>query len=239
MILYTNGDSHTAAAECVNNHAFAEDDKRYFMMGRAPHPDNLERSWSKLLSQRLSCGLKCHAESASSNDRIMRTTRQWLEKQAKDINRTLYVIQWSTWEREEWLIDDEYYQINASGIDDVPPHFHDAYKNYVANVDGDTKTKQAHEDIWQFHLELEQLGAKHIFFNGNSDFNKIKLWDKQNGEKEWGSSYIEPYDPDHTFNAVVGARCDTVSPASWHYGVDGHRVWAQYITKYIIDNQLV
>ena len=233
MILYTNGDSHTAAAECVNNHAFAEDDPRYFTMGRAPHPDNLERSWSKLLSQRLSCGLKCHAESASSNDRIMRTTRQWLEKQAKDINRTLYVIQWSTWEREEWLIDDEYYQINASGIDDVPPHFHDAYKNYVANVDGDTKTKQAHEDIWQFHLELEQLGAKHIFFNGNNDFSKIK------DQKEWGSSYIAPYDPNHTFNAVVGARYDTVSPASWHYGVDGHRVWAQYITKYIVDNKLI
>ena len=96
MILYTNGDSHTAAAECVNNHAFAEDDPRYFMMGRAPHPENLERSWSKLLSQRLSCGLKCQAESASSNDRIMRTTRQWLEKQTKDINRTLYIIRCSS-----------------------------------------------------------------------------------------------------------------------------------------------
>ena len=43
MILYTNGDSHTAAAECVNNHAFAQDDQKYFMMGRAPHPDNLRQ----------------------------------------------------------------------------------------------------------------------------------------------------------------------------------------------------
>ena len=233
MILYTNGDSHTAAAECVNNHAFAEDDPQYFMMGRVPHPENLERSWGKLLSNRLSCGFKCEAESASSNDRIIRTTRNWLEKQAKDIYRTLYVIQWSTWEREEWLIDGAYYQINGSGIDDVPAHFTDAYKNYVAGVDWKTKIKQAHEDIWQFHLELEQLGAKHIFFNGNNDFSKIK------DQKEWGASYIAPYDPDHTFNAVVGARCDTVSPASWHYGVDGHRVWAQYITKYIIGNKLV
>ena len=233
MILYTNGDSHTAAAECVNNHAFAEDDERYFMMGRAPHPENLEQSWGKLLSQRLSCGFKTDAESASSNNRIMRTTRQWLKKQAKDINRTLYIIQWSTWEREEWLIDDEYYQINASGIDNVPTHFQDAYKNYVAGVDWKIKTKQAHDEIWQFHLELEQLGAKHIFFNGNNDFSKIK------DQKEWGSSYIAPYNPDHTFNAVVGARCDTVSPASWHYGVDGHRVWAQYITKYIVDNKLI
>jgi len=27
MILYVNGDSHTAAAEAVNPHAFAEDDR--------------------------------------------------------------------------------------------------------------------------------------------------------------------------------------------------------------------
>ena len=55
MILYTNGDSHTAAAECVNNHAFAEDDNQYWMMGRAPHPDNLAHSFSKLLSNYTIC----------------------------------------------------------------------------------------------------------------------------------------------------------------------------------------
>ncbi len=48
------------------------------------------------------------------------------------------------------------------------------------------KTKEAHEDIWQFHLELDKLGAKHIFFNGNNDFSKVK------DQKQWGTSYIEP-----------------------------------------------
>ena len=233
MILYTNGDSHTAAAECVNNHAFAEDDQKYFMMGRVPHPDNLERSWSKLLSQRLSCGLKCHAESASSNDRIIRTTRQWIEQQEKDINRTLYIIQWSTWEREEWLINGEYYQINASGTDDVPDSHKQKYKEYVAGVNWKTKIKDAHSKIWKFHKELEELGATHIFFNGNSNFSKI------NDQKEWSTSYIAPYEEDSTFNSIVSAKCDTVSPISWHYGIDGHRVWAQFLTKYIVDNKLI
>jgi hypothetical protein len=41
MILYVNGDSHTAAAEAVNPHAFAEDDSALFYLGRAPHPENL------------------------------------------------------------------------------------------------------------------------------------------------------------------------------------------------------
>jgi len=233
MILYTNGDSHTAAAECVNNHAFAEDDLKYFTMGRATHPDNLERSWSKLLSQRLSCGLKCDAESASSNDRIMRTTRQWLEQQAKDINRSLYVIQWSTWEREEWMIDDVLYQVNASGTDHIPASHRDDYKNYVSNINWQQKTRDAHEEIWNFHQELEELGVKHIFFNGNNDFSKIEL------QKDWGISYIGPYDPASTYDAIVSQKCETVSPTSYHYGVDGHRVWAQFLTKYIVDNKLI
>ena len=41
MILYVNGDSHTAAAEAVNPHAWAMDDGELFYMGRAPHPANL------------------------------------------------------------------------------------------------------------------------------------------------------------------------------------------------------
>ena len=41
MILYVNGDSHTAAAEAVNAHAFAEDDPNLGYLHRLPHPDNL------------------------------------------------------------------------------------------------------------------------------------------------------------------------------------------------------
>ena len=69
MILYVNGDSHTAGAEAVNPHAFAEDDGKLFYLGRAPHPDNLAVSWGKLLSLSLSSSFHCDAESASSNAR--------------------------------------------------------------------------------------------------------------------------------------------------------------------------
>ena len=78
MILYVNGDSHSAGAEAVNPHAFAEDDSKYFYMGRAPHPENLSVSWGKVLSNILKASFHCDAESASSNSRILRTTRNWL-----------------------------------------------------------------------------------------------------------------------------------------------------------------
>ena len=232
MILYVNGDSHTAAAECVNNHAFACDDPALFMMGRQPHPENFNRSWGKLLSQRLSCALKCDAESASSNDRILRTTRDWISNHHGDSYRTLYIIQWSTWEREEWLIDGNYFQVNASGIDDVPPSYQEAYKHYVANINWQQKTQAAHENIWDFHQELNELGIKHIFFNGNNTFSDIE--DKQ----DWGSSYIDPYGT-VTFDSVISETCETVSPISYHYGPDGHRKFTQFLTKYIIDNKMV
>lgn len=233
MILYVNGDSHTAAAECVNNYAFAEDDPALYRMGRLPHPENLASSWGKLLSNRLSCGFKCEAESASSNDRIMRVTGEWISAHSEDLYRTLYVLQWSTWERKEWLINGVLYQINASGTDDVPESHQKKYKEFISNIDWKKETEDAHNKIWKFHLELEAVGAKHIFFNGNNDFSTIKA------KKDWGNSYILPYDPKGTYDSVLSEKVYTVSPTSYHYGANGHRIWAQYMTKYIVDNQLV
>ena len=237
MILYVNGDSHTAAAEAVNNHAFAMDDVSLFYMGRAPHPENLSASWGKLLSLALRAGFHCGAESASSNARIMRTTREWLDTQGYD-GDLLVIIQWSTWEREEWYNEDnnQYYQVNASGIDDVPAKWRDRYKEYVASIDWQDKTEKAHKDVWEFHNELNDRNIKHIFFNGNNDFSRI---DKRTRHK-WGSSYINPYNSDSTFNSLIRAQnIQTVAPNSWHFGKDGHSFFHRFMLQYIIDNKFI
>ena len=233
MILYVNGDSHTAAAEAVNVHAFACDDPALFYLGRAPHPENIAVSWGKLLSQTLRTGFHCGAESASSNARILRTTREWLTNHS-DYQDLLVIIQWSTWEREEWLHNDVYYQVNASGVDQVPAELEQQYKEFVSNVDWKQKTKQAHEDIWNFHQELNDQNIKHIFFNGNNDFSKIT------NRQDWGLSYIDPYDPSKTFNSLIkSAGYDTVAPNSWHFGKDGHSFFYRFMLQYIIDNQFI
>ena len=152
MILYVNGDSHTAAAEAVNPHAFAEDDPELNYLGRLPHPENLAVSWGKKLADTLKAGFKCDAESAASNARIMRTTREWIQEYPMNVADCLMIIQWSTWERQEWLIDGTYYQINASGIDEVPDSYRDQYKKFVSEVDWTACTQQAHDDIWNFNL---------------------------------------------------------------------------------------
>ena len=233
MILYVNGDSHTAAAEAVNSYAFAEDDSKYWHMERRPHPDNLAVSWGRLLADRLKANFYCDAESASSNDRIMRTTKEWISLHQRHLYRTIMIIQWSTWEREEWLIDDKYYQVNASGIDVVPTSHQQQYKEYVANVDWTNKTENAHFKIWNFHLYLKAMNIKHVFFNGNNDFSKIKK------QLDWESNYIDPYNPDSTFHNALNKHFETVSPVSYHYGAEAHRQWANHILHYLLDNQLV
>ena len=233
-MLYVNGDSHTAGAEAVNSHAFAEDDPNLFYLGRAPHPENLAVSWGKLLSLALKTGFHCAAESGSSNDRIIRTAKEWLSEDNRTRSDLLIIIQWSTWEREEWPYNDRYLQIGASGTDDVPPALRARYKEFVANTDWLKKTEQAHEKIWMFHQELKKQKIKHIFFNGNNDFSAVTK------HKNWGVNYIGPYDPTQTYNAIIRSNgIDTVMPDSWHFGRDGHSAFHRFILDYIIKNKFI
>jgi hypothetical protein len=233
-MLYVNGDSHTAAAEAVNTHAFAEDDPALFYLGRAPHPENLAVSWGKLLSLTLKSAFRCDAESGSSNSRIMRSTVEWIGKARTEYPDFLVIIQWSTWEREEWLYNGEYYQIGASGTDGVHVGLEERYKQFVATVDWQKKTQLAHEEIWQFHKELKEQNVRHIFFNGNNDFSHIQK------HYDWGKNYIDPYDPKSTYDAIIRSKgIDTVMPNSWHFGKDGHSAFHRFILDYIIKNKFV
>ena len=225
MILYVNGDSHTAAAEAVNPHAFAMDDGDLFYMGRAPHPANLAVSWGKLLSQSLRASFHCGAESASSNSRIVRTTREWLSTTPRR-EQLLVVIQWSTWEREEWLHNDTYYQVGSSGIDDIPTELQKKYKHFVIDTDWQTKTEQAHKEIWEFHNELQDQNIKHIFFNSEQPVSD---------QHDWGTNYIR-----ETYTAKIqDAKIETVSPNSKHFGKNGHSIWNRFLLNHIITNNFI
>ena len=234
MILYVNGDSHTAAAEAVNPHAFAEDDANLHHLGRLPHPDNLAVSWGKKLSVLLKMSFFCDAESASSNDRIIRTTKEYINNYTQDYSNLFVVIGWSTWEREEWLIDDVYYQINASGADIVPDSHVSKYKEYVSSVNWKHKTNQAHADIDELHEWLDDKNIKHIFFNGNNTFNQIRT------KFDFGTSYVEPYNKKFSYHDyLIDNGISTVSPKSYHFGEDGHTTWAKLLLNYIAKKKLL
>lgn len=233
MILYANGCSHTAAAEAVNPAAFAEDDGRYYHLGRRPHPDNLEASWCTHLSRKLGWDLVCDAESAGSNDRTIRTTQEWFDRYQGDIKDVFVILQWSTWEREEWLHEGTWYQVNASGTDDVPKPLQYRYRHFVINVDWDIATLNAHTRIWHMHQWMKSRGINHLFYNGFSTFNNIRH------QHDWGPSYMSPYDREGSYNAVLlKNEFSYVNPSSYHFGADAHCFWAQHVLQYMQSHNL-
>jgi len=233
LTLYVNGDSHAAAAECVNQYGWALDDGLYWALGKQAHPDNARASFGCELANQLRAILELQAQAGGSNSRIIRTTRDWLNQQ-HSVSDVFVLIQWSTWEREEWFHNNEWWQVNSSGVDQVPDELQDRYRKFVADVDWPTVTQRAHQTIWQFHQELKQQGIKHLFFNGNNHFGSVQ------DRVDWGHNYIAPYDSQQTYHSVLKNNgFDTVSPESWHFGSDAHCFWADYVLQYNNTNNLL
>lgn len=234
MILYVNGDSHTAGAEATNSYNWAGDDPKYEHFDARPHPDNLAVSWGKLLADLLARPLVCDAQGGGSNDRIVRTTKHWLEHNSDQ--SVFMIIQWSTWEREEWQWEDgSWIQVNASGIDTVPAAWQQRYKQFVSSVNWTECNQRWHEKIWDFHGYLNNRNIPHVFFNGNSALD-IQV----NQRLNWGTSYIAPYDQSQTYDAILKSNgIKHRQPSRHHYGPDGHCFWAQHLLQYLKTNNLV
>lgn len=234
MLIYVNGDSHAAAAEAAVPYGWAEDDPFFYGLGKRPHPDNERASFGCELANYLNAILDCDAQSGASNDRIMRTTRFWMDQCYDSRDRVLIVIQWSTWEREEWNFNDQWYQVGASGTDSVPEELQEQYKAFVAGIDWVARTEHWHREIWQLHQDLKQREIPHLFFNGNNHFESVL------DRRDWGCNFINPYDSNQTYDALLRSHgFKTVNPNSWHFGEDAHRFWAQFMLEYAHANNLV
>jgi hypothetical protein len=232
MILYVNGDSHSAGAEAVNTYCFAEDDSTQWALGRKPHPDNLAVSYGSCLSRMLGAEFRCDAESASSNSRIVRTTTDFINKFSKP---DLLIIGWSTWEREEWWDQEttKFWQVNAGGIgDDWPAYVKERYKNWIVDLDYQKTVNKAHKAIHNFHLKLEDDGINHYFFTCYEPFINVDPLD-------WNGCYLNPYDKDYTYyNWCLSQGFKTVNSTSYHFGPDAHAAWAEFLYPQIVQSCL-
>jgi hypothetical protein len=221
-ILYVNGDSHSAGAEAVNDYCFAKDDRLYHGLGRQSHPDNLKVSYGCNIANELSAVLHCDAESASSNNRIIRTTREYIRNEGTP---DAVIIGWSTWEREEWLHENVYWQVNAGGVGhDWPDPVKERYKEYIVNLDWELAEQQAHKDIYELHTELLDLKIPHLFFNTYNYFRQSPA--------DWFNNYLGPYDPDLTYYKWL-TNSGFQSKPSYHFDADAHRKWAEFLLPHL------
>jgi hypothetical protein len=231
MILYVNGDSHSAGAEAVNPYCFAIDDPLYWGLGRRPHPDNERVSYGCQLANQLGAILHCDAESASSNARIVRTTTDYINDNKPD----LLIIGWSTWEREEWWHQAtmRFWQVNAGGMgEDWPDNIKEKYRDWIVNLDYQAAVNKAHRAIYNFHLSLNEKGINHYFFTCYEPFANTT-------ELDWNGSYLEPYDKNYTYyNWCIAQGFKTVNPKSYHFGPDAHAAWADFLHQNLVKDIL-
>lgn len=210
MILYVNGDSHSAGHD-------------------AGGP---EHSYGKHLADHLDMQFVCDALPGCSNDSIIARTMKYIEHTHPD----LLIIGWSTWERETWWHNDHAYNITASGTDTVHPELVDKYKQWVIDSCSPEFQNRVedrnHRNIWALHQELQDRNIKHLFFNCFSHFFYTSAHNRP--RYVWGNNYIDPYDQNCTYYYWLKHNDYTpANPNFYHYGPDAHIAWSKFLLSHI------
>lgn len=241
MLLYINGDSHSVGADAVSPYGFANDEGRHWgTPHRHGYHENVIVSYGVQAAEKLNWDWVNQAESGSSNERIVRTTEVFLE--TCNIQDLFILIGWSTWEREEWLHSDIYYQVNASGHDRVPPELQNKYKEWVVSQDQEHRERRMlfwHDQIYRFHTSLRQRGIRHLFFNTYTDFapivhNNLIAVPERPMLHDWHQSYIDPYNQNLTYyNWLKNRGHQTVAVDNYHFGKNAHSDWADFLVPHL------
>jgi len=210
MMLYVNGDSHSYGSGVESPNKFSD-----------------------IVAQEFTYDIVNDATAGASNQRILRTTYDYL----KSRNPNLVLIGWSSWEREEWNHQEQYYNVNSSGHDELPDELQTYYKEWVTQQTQETlniKSQQWHNQIYQLHQELEQKNINHLFFN--CMYNFFNILDNQ--KKDWNNCYIGPYDNDSSYYWYLHNQ-GYISDNWYHFGSDGHAAWARKLINYIKDHNII
>jgi hypothetical protein len=224
MLLYVNGDSHAAGAEINNTYCFAEDDP-LITNNPGPHPDNIIDSFGFLLAEKLGYDFVTDAKSGASNDRILRTTKEFL---LNNNNKNIFLlIQWSTFDRKEFIIDGKTYCFSP-GFSSTNKKVMLKFKQYILSLTDQKLVEQTnkwHQTIYQFHTELVNNNINHLFFNSYQYFKQTKHYN-------WNNQFIDPYDKNNTYYHWLHNK-GFHSNIGYHYKKDGHAAWANRLHNWL------
>jgi hypothetical protein len=209
MILYVNGDSHSQGVGV-----------------------QIHESYPVIVAKEFGLDIVNDAQSGASNARILRTSKEYL---ASNQTPDLIVIGWSTWEREEWQHENQYYNVNSSGHDPLPKILEHSYKKWVIEQTPEILNKKSlhwHKEIFQFHKELLQKNIKHIFFNCMYNFFQIE------DKLDWDMNFIGPYDNDSSYYWWLTQQ-GYESDKWYHFKASGHQAWGDRLISYIKEHKLL
>tara|TARA_B110000858_G_C17673811_1_gene413179 strand:+ start:60 stop:671 length:612 start_codon:yes stop_codon:yes gene_type:complete len=145
MLLYANGDSHTA-------------------------PDF---GYVNIVAQELNCDLINQAQSGSSNASILRRTREYLEHTTPDFIiigwSTWEREEWYHNDRYYTVTAS-----GTNSVPEELEHKYKQWVIEQTSDRWSEKSVEWHEYLYSFHLELEQKNIRHLFFNCMYDFLRKK-----------------------------------------------------------------
>ena len=215
MILYVNGDSNSNGEDLAR-----------------PQED----SWASLLAKRLDCQLINEAKSGTSNPRILRTASNALAH--CDARNTLVIIGWTSWEREEWFHNGQYYDVNAGGHDQLPTELEQRYKQWVTEQTPEQqsiKSLNTQSQLHRLHRSFMERRLPHLFFNALMPFQHNLL----NSEHlDWHNNYLGPYDNDLSYYWYLKNHGRKPTKNN-HFSEDAQAIWADVLYNYIKDKALI
>jgi len=219
MKYFIMSDSNVEDARTVDNHI----------------PDT--NNFATIVMNHFGLDFECHARFGASNKQIIRRTNEWIDNQSDDLT---VLIGWSTWEREEWLIDGEYINVDQFSLNDIPANALDRYNEWRKKVDNtpDYMTKKAIEWNHKIHHYIKYLKSKNIKF---IMWNNYIALDRVEGQDNDIIEYIHPYDDDYTMYDYL-SRVNNHNPFEddpYHFDAKGHKIWADFLIGYIEENNLL
>ena len=205
------------------------------------------------LAEELNCECFNNAKGGGSNQRIVRTTIDWLLKNKNKWSDVLVLVGWTEFHRYEILNNKNWIQINSI---DFPPEEiqntirYENWKSYIANFYNIWRMYNNYLDnILYLQLFLESNNIKYIFWDSIGDFspdddtfryrNKYKKkWDIINtknwvtgGDESW-EKYIQILEKEHDVRVGTGAHQVTKYPRilyDYHPNELGHKFWYEKI----------
>ena len=235
MLLLANGCSHTAGAEI-----------EYELQGYC-----YEKAYSKYCAENLGWQYENIAASGASQERIIRTTIDWIGKNYKIYkNKEIFVvIMWSGPSRIEFYDDRKHKYVQVVPNNDVvyKKQFTNTqyvyYKSYVAVQNRHAQMIKWYNNVILMQNYLSNLGINYLFLNAtetlpvstsrNSD-QFLYLAAQINYKKyPWANIQENSY-----FNILKkrGFKSPLHAPAGGHLGEDAHKYYGEYLAKYIKEN---
>jgi hypothetical protein len=206
-----------------------------------PDPNN----FFNLVAQNLGIEFECHAKNGASNEHIIRKVEEWITKSSEPNDQKFVFVGWSTWERQEQKINNVYYDIDAWSIYhawDHPPELDIIANKLKEQVAQDSDYMRNCARNWtvrirDWAMSLQARGIRYFFWNAYMPLEHPATHDMI----DFDHRYVLPYD--NNFNMFFYLKkvrnFSTQLNDPYHYDTLAHKAWADFLTQYIKDWQIL